>query len=138
MDPLKDKALGRPLEVQDPFHPENVLPFGLKEVAQPGVEPFGVQLTCFLDTDAGDGFVVLMIVDMAPVFVDVLGLNHHPRFFPFPGELIESVLGKQRVPTMGSNLDPESRSVLAQHQLVDMLAWYEKPARARGHRDLLE
>ncbi len=138
VDSLENESLGRALEIQDAFHPEDILSLGLQEIAQPGVEPLGIKFPGFLNTDAGHGFVVLMVVGMPPVFVNVLGLNHHPRFFPLPGEFIESVLGEQRVAPMSGDLNPEGRCVLAQHELVNMLARHQKPARAGGHRNLLK
>ena len=81
---------------------------------------------------------MLMVMSMAAVLMDMLRLNDGGPLLPFPGELIESVLGKQSVATVCGNLDAEGRGVFAENQLVNVLTGDNKTTGPGRDRHPLE
>ena len=47
VDALEDESVGRIPKVQNALHAEDVLAFGLQEVAQPGIQLFGIEFPHF-------------------------------------------------------------------------------------------
>jgi hypothetical protein len=102
---LEDIAIGAVPEVEDPLHAEDVLPLGLEEFAEPGVELLGVQFPVLLETDAGHGRVMGVVMPM--MFMDVTRLHAMPLGLEAAVELIQPMLGEERIGARLGDGDPE-------------------------------
>lgn len=138
VDALEDESVLGALEAKDALHAEDVLALGLEQFGQPGVELLGIKLPFFLDADATHGFVVVMVVGMAPVFMEVNGCDGLTVLDEGAVELGESVLGEQRVIAVGGDADAILAGDGAEDEFLEGRSDADAATGTHGHRDLFE
>ena len=130
VDALEDESVGRIPKVQNALHAEDVLAFGLQEVAQPGIQLFGIEFPRFLKADTGHGFIVSVV--MATVLVDMLRFDPLTRPFQPSREFIESVLSEQGEGAGFQNADPIGGAIGSEDELGQSFAGAQVAAGANG------
>ena len=132
---LEHKAIGLSLDIEDALHAEDVLTLGLEQLAEPGIEFFGIQFTALFDAHAGDGLVVGVSVTMAAVLVNMSRLNSLTLPLHAPFELLQPMLSKEGVIAVGRNAQRRRNTVLTQDQFIERLTRLNHSTHANRRSD---